>query len=548
MVDGLVDVGTYPDTWTFFYMLKAFSMEVEFDHILFKDRSFAPYKWIQTCISFDFVKSNVTLVVNSKEISKGKIDVETKPEFLNMTLENTMMSIRVTKLNVFSTVLSRDLMKHVTNAESPECRRSGDILRWENSSEAWVLNLKGTATKERMFGPCQRESTVTIFAHPNAFPKPTDCMEHCKKLGSRSPPVRTLQEWQNLIIEVSLLATEADLRTDLWLPIKMDSNTEDEQSSGVWRDYYTEEPLDNYTKPWQDCKNKGPFVKVTLNENGSNVWQWNSKGEAEAGCVCQKTVLKLRGLCKTSKLKGRNKVRGYQYIPQQNTKLPVDSFFAGEISTKIAIENHKWKLTVANSDAYAISDVPENTYALGKHTWSIFNDQRHNGSYKAKLTFSGCEEFTCDDGQCVTMAQRCDQIPNCEDGSDEKGCQLIVLNEGYNKDVPPFKMVNYTNGKTCPVEVNITIELFHVLSIDEVDNTIDMQFDIKLEWFDHRLTYNNLKENRYFLNALNSTDLEKIWLPLLVYQNTDQFETTKLGWINEWSTDVLIFRNGIFTR
>ena len=147
------------------------------------------------------------------------------------------------------------------------------------------------------------------------------------------------------------------------------------------------------------------------------------------------------------------------------------------------------------------------------------------------------------------MPERCDQLPDCEDRSDEKGCQLIVLNEGYNKDVAPFSYVPpCTDARILPAQVNVSIELFSVMSIDEVDNSIDLKFEIKLEWFDHRLTYNNLKENRVFLNKLNTTDLERIWLPLITYQNTDQFETTRLGWINEWITRVRIVRKGDFER
>ena len=86
------------------------------------------------------------------------------------------------------------------------------------------------------------------------------------------------------------------------------------------------------------------------------------------------------------------------------------------------------------------------------------------------------------------------------------------------------------------------------MSIDEVDNTIDLKFKILLEWFDHRHTYNDLKENRVFLNALNKTELERIWLPLIVYQNTDQFKTTRLGWRDEWSTSVMIVKKGSYKR
>ena len=121
----------------------------------------------------------------------------------------------------------------------------------------------------------------------------------------------------------------------------------------------------------------------------------------------------------------------------------------------------------------------------------------------------------------------------------------MILNEGYNKDVPPFSFVP---PHVHVAEVNVSIELVNVMSIDEVDNTIDLKFKILLEWFDHRHTYNDLKENRFNRNRLNKTDLKRIWLPLLVYENTDQFQTTRLGWINEWSTSVVIMRKGNFQR
>ena len=157
---------------------------------------------------------------------------------------------------------------------------------------------------------------------------------------------------------------------------------------------------------------------------------------------------------------------------------------------------------------------------------------------------TGCKEseFTCNDGQCVQMDQRCDQFPDCKDSSDEKGCQLVVLNEGYNKNVPPFSMTERV------VEVNVSIKLFKVVDIDEVGNTIDLQFEIQLQWFDHRHTYNDLKGDRSALNRVNETDLKRIWLPLIVYWNTDQFQTTRLSWINELRTTVVIIPRRKFQR
>ena len=51
------------------------------------------------------------------------------------------------------------------------------------------------------------------------------------------------------------------------------------------------------------------------------------------------------------------------------------------------------------------------------------------------------DEFTCDDGQCIDISTRCDQIVDCQDESDEQGCQLVILDKGYKAKVPPFTVV-----------------------------------------------------------------------------------------------------------
>ena len=68
-----------------------------------------------------------------------------------------------------------------------------------------------------------------------------------------------------------------------------------------------------------------------------------------------------------------------------------------------------------------------------------------------------------------------------------------------------------------------------------------------LEWLDYRLSFNNLKEQSY-LNALTEEDKRSIWLPIVVFDNTDQKETTRLGENWEWTTSVTATREGNFTR
>ena len=132
---------------------------------------------------------------------------------------------------------------------------------------------------------------------------------------------------------------------------------------------------------------------------------------------------------------------------------------------------------------------------------------------------------------------------NCRDRSDEKGCKLVVLKdeEGYNKRIPPIDSdVGFTN-------VSISITLMKVVEIEETDHSIHLQFQISLSWKENRVIYQNLKKQTS-LNALTDENLNTIWLPLIVYDNTDQKVVTRLGMDWEWATRVTVKREGKFIR
>ena len=132
--------------------------------------------------------------------------------------------------------------------------------------------------------------------------------------------------------------------------------------------------------------------------------------------------------------------------------------------------------------------------------------------------------------------------------SDEEGCKMLVLDKGYNKIVPPFTITGKLSrgGHIQPVPVNISIRLLNIVDIDEVDFSITFQLEITLEWVEYRATYDNLKKSIY-MNSLNQDDIKKLWLPMVIYENTDQKETTRLGDNWEWRTNVFINREGNFT-
>ena len=95
--------------------------------------------------------------------------------------------------------------------------------------------------------------------------------------------------------------------------------------------------------------------------------------------------------------------------------------------------------------------------------------------------------------------------------------------------------------------MEVSINLLKVVSVKEEHHSIELQFEITLKWKESRATNQNLKGKRS-LKALNEEDLERLWLPLVVYANTDQQETTRLGMDWEWSTSVSVLREGNFAR
>ena len=191
----------------------------------------------------------------------------------------------------------------------------------------------------------------------------------------------------------------------------------------------------------------------------------------------------------------------------------------------------------------------QNSYVLGEHNWTISGDNykcSKNKDYEIELKLTGCNAtaFTCNNGQCIHIGKRCDHLPQCEDESDEQNCKLLVLQHGYDKKVPPLIAYDVKTGPKdhlLPVMVNLTLQ--RVVAIEEDDYSISFKFMIKLIWREKRATYQNLN-NKAAHNMLTQEEVHQLWLPRLIYWNTNQQETTRLGDSWEWTTDVSVQKEG----
>ena len=166
--------------------------------------------------------------------------------------------------------------------------------------------------------------------------------------------------------------------------------------------------------------------------------------------------LRLRGLCTHSAIdvfyKPLNSWKDYRQLTLQGIKNSLITFD----------EKQKgWHLKTGGSSVKAFSKAPHWSFTVGKHNWTIKGDKGCNGGkpYVTELKMSGCRKgnFTCNDGQCVSMDQRCNQLANCRDKSDEENCKILVLEKSYNKNIPPTECDIPVPG--IPVPANSSIFL-----------------------------------------------------------------------------------------
>ena len=495
------------------------------------------YQWVRSCVAVNSASGLLQWVVDGVLVENAIVshlkDVENKPLDLagkvvigvwqdtgaRQWRSDSWTSNQVTNLNIFSTTLTIEEMKQITFGG--KCGVAGDYLAWNMMQ--WIL--KGDTSIETVDQkvPCTRQYSLNLY--PTPFTSAKSCMRFCENLGSRSPALLHSHHWENLqriFDEVKWPKAEG-----IWLAL------DDTGSENSWVDFYDQSEV-NFTLPWapeepnggrgENCAALRPTTAMVdfpcKNPNWSNA------------CMCERTstpYVRLRGLC------SRSAVRDTLFQPINNvtdfTKLTL-------VGLRTSITYDQKEMTwVLNDKESNVTGAPYKSFTLGRQNWSIKGDHgcsRGGKEYTAELKMSGCQEgnFTCNDGQCVSMSKRCNQLHDCRDESDEDNCKVLVLKVGYNKKIPPF-------GQDSNVNVSVSINFLRVVDIAEEDYRIENQFEMSLMWKDSRVTFQNLKLADS-LNALSHEDMHKLWLPKVVYENTDQKESTRLGTTGNWEWETRI--------
>ena len=196
----------------------------------------------------------------------------------------------------------------------------------------------------------------------------------------------------------------------------------------------------------------------------------------------------------------------------------------------------KWEIRHNHFSDMTVTLIDLSRRPFGKLIWEVGNYTCNFGqTQNIELQLSACyeDQFTCNDGTCIPHENRCDNKQDCKDVSDEKQCKIISLDEEkYLKDKTPPPL---EKGSKLPVV--LSMDIYNILAIQEVDNMISLKFELQGTWFDSRLNFYNLKNNSK-MNTLIYAESQMIWVPTILFFNTKQHLTSS----NDEQTFVTIER------
>lgn len=465
------------------------------------------YRWVSFCISIDLENKIYILTQDGKSqriVDRSRSAKETgtyvngtgvaylgQDQDSNASKFNPFRSLsgELAEFQFFSLALSEKEMKHFTQCIKPIEKPS--LISFKDIENDFDVNKVLLESRTKKYCD-QVEAFYRIFNERKTF---DDTAFFCHTLGGKLVQPQNPKQNEELfkLSSTSFLCKQNTtyFNDALWLALIVDS------SNQTWTNYITGTPVNFTNFSPIERKSLDEYRCVTFYSCGSDSQNWHAKWLMRKCTDRRKTVcefdgvpiLRLRGLCKSSLIDRRYILPLYSQEPVfhgyfYSRIIPVDSF-GGEDHGHWVIEREDMPHLKAATNRRS-----ELHYPVGKKTWHIYNDVCEDSPIELKLTICKEGQFSCNDGSCIDLTNRCDLRFHCQDGSDEENCFPLILPGKYANSIPPPTLDNKEVN-----EISILVYILNILSINVETFHISLELYLRSSWIDSRLKFKNLKDD-----------------------------------------------------
>ena len=511
-----------------------------------------PHQWTHTCFTYNLDTGVYKLVENGK-LQLEKVSTNFVELAKNMTSAFNFLSVgcsyrkdlykyssmqgKITDVQAWDAELDVDEMKDITSCKNRNS--NGTLLNWQTTDWTFDTPRSLSTLEEYHFEEICRISNVSFLFLPQLSTFKDSLAKSCGKFSGKLASYKTQQEFG----DIEKFLTQKRFYVNDICMFESPNNTSrlvgwlglsDDEKEGEFRSVYTNIVPDYFS--WVDGR---PLIDgVTYNcltfSLAGTLSAWGvpsivSPSVRDDDCEFQRCSLcevpdpskavQVRGLCKESIYDTT-----YHYTVSDKGR-PV---YVGLLSSAIWYDHNSkhWSWVDRKEEgSVATSTSKLETLFVGLNRVDFENTsdacvkgQPHKVVDIKMTTCKRGRQFTCNDGLCVSMEQRCDQIINCQDGSDEDNCKILEMRSNYNKRIPPF-LFDSVNNKIVPANVSVSIIILSFVNSAEVEHLFTLKFVFVMRWYDHRIKFYNLKLRRSD-NALTVEDIGKLWIPNIIFSST----------------------------